>query len=534
MSRERLFRSPNGQRVLTGLIVLALLLSAGAPAVQAAPPAQGPVTDQIARVKTVLKNLGYVECPEFWLTSECPNTPELRFRVMTSTPFFDLKPGGEYVEVAVYVFPPESANLVPDLFDREYAAMSARMGKSYTPQRFTIGNTDAAVIGYGVQIQNIPVNTGPEYYSGENKGILTCGTVFLDMLLLQLGGLESEDQHGEGNRLMEQMIPRSKARMEKIASALQAAGACSATPPATKTPTTKPTAKATATATGVPSLKVWINAAYDEDKDQIDVFAGVEKRPEGSVGGSDDFEWSLDSAVVKQGRELGTIQLSTAGLAAGGHVVGVKITDSGTQASGSAAYPFTKKTAGGSSLKVWINAAYDEAKDQVDVFAGVEKRPEGSVGGSDDFEWSLDGAVVKQGRELGTIQLSTASLVVGEHTILVKITDSGTQASGTATYQITKKTAAAAAAGSGAVDVTTPAGATTVQPGGKTTITLSANNKAEIRARCEKLQATIASIQLASDYSWYDVISLPYTSRRRQADEGGGLETHWDIEVQAE
>lgn len=142
-------------------------------------------------------------------------------------------------------------------------------------------------------------------------------------------------------------------------------------------------------------------------------------------------------------------------------------------------------------LNVGIGGNYDENEDLVDVTAGVESRP--GVGIGDDFyEWSLDGIVVKQGKELKAIQLSTANLAAGKHEIVVKVTDNVNKVSGgaTFTFEIKKGGPPAAnppASASGTLTVETSGGSKTVNPGGSTQLEARPGDKVSMKMVCENL-----------------------------------------------
>ncbi|MBU1747757.1 MAG: hypothetical protein KKA73_08705, partial [Chloroflexi bacterium] len=181
------------------------------------------------------------------------------------------------------------------------------------------------------------------------------------------------------------------------------------------------------------------------------------------------------------------------------------------------------------SLNVGIGGNYDEDQDQVSVTAGVENRPGVGIG-DDYYEWSLDGASIHEGKEQKSLQYNTASLAAGEHVIVVKVTEKVNNvsgASGTATFKFTKKKAPttapppvqppaqppAASAGAGTVEVTTPAGTTTVQPGGQASVQVPPGGQATVKLSCEELKQTYELLRLV----WLD-------------DEDMGLRAgHWQV-----
>jgi hypothetical protein len=139
-------------------------------------------------------------------------------------------------------------------------------------------------------------------------------------------------------------------------------------------------------------------------------------------------------------------------------------------------------------LTVGIGGNYDQANERVSVTAGVENRPNVGVG-DDYYEWTLDGASIKQGKELKSIQVDTSNLAAGEHEIVAKVTDLVNNVSGGATYKFTVKRATTNTQpqkppAPAQVQIITPAGTQTANPTVKTPATLR-SGKAEIQARCD-------------------------------------------------
>lgn len=166
-----------------------------------------------------------------------------------------------------------------------------------------------------------------------------------------------------------------------------------------------------------------------------------------------------------------------------------------------------------SRLVVGIGGKYDESKDIVDVTAGVENRPNVGIGDG-TYEWTLDGKIVKQGKELKTIQLSTAELAAGKHEIVVKVTDNINKITGGATFTFEKKKAGPAAtqppaqpsvakppaSASGTISIQTSSGTKTVKPGdAKTQQQVARGDKVSLKATCENLAALLALFAFAED-----------------------------------
>ena len=158
-------------------------------------------------------------------------------------------------------------------------------------------------------------------------------------------------------------------------------------------------------------------------------------------------------------------------------------------------------------LNVGIGGKYDETKDFVDVTAGVENRPGVGIG-DDYYEWSLDGKVVKQGKELKTIQLDTANLSAGKHEIVVKVTDNINKISGGATYTFEKKKAGPQAqppaakppaGASGILTVETSSGSKTLKPGDNAQLEIRRGDRVSMKVVCENLVALMGLFFLVTE-----------------------------------
>ena len=128
-----------------------------------------------------------------------------------------------------------------------------------------------------------------------------------------------------------------------------------------------------------------------------------------------------------------------------------------------------------------------------------------------EYKWFMDG--VQQPETGNTFARDDQGIAPGEHSITVYAVDTRTniQSEG-ASYRFTKPGTPAAqppaaqppaAPSAGQVVVKTSSGTTTVNPGEKTQITLRPGDKAEIRAKCEKLQTTIGLMSLTRDEGKY-------------------------------
>lgn len=154
-------------------------------------------------------------------------------------------------------------------------------------------------------------------------------------------------------------------------------------------------------------------------------------------------------------------------------------------------------------LNVGIGGTYDEANDRVTVTAGVENRPNVGIG-DDYYEWTLDGTLIQQGKELSSIEYDTTSLAEGEHEILVKVTDRVNNVSGGATFKFSvkrNKDNPPPNTSNGQLQSATPSGTQNVAPGNQ--VQVPQGGQADLSANCLDLKRVIPLLGIV----WYDEIA---------------------------